>query len=216
MTSNFDSARFWESRYRSGGNSGSGSFGRLAKFKASFLNSFVSINNILDVVEFGCGNGAQCSMFNFPKYIGIDVSEKAISDARLAFAHNQGFSFLLSSDKAEAFECDLSLSLDVIFHLIEESVFEKYLRDLFLFSKRFVIIYSSDVDENWSAEHVRHRNFSKAISERYPEWRRVAIVPNIYPFDSQQQEQTSFSDFHIFSCLDEPCRLYVPSRADLE
>jgi len=42
----FDSDEYWESRYKSGENSGAGSYGRLAKFKAKIINNFVSNNNI--------------------------------------------------------------------------------------------------------------------------------------------------------------------------
>ena len=47
------SADYWEARYRDGGNSGAGSYGRLALFKARFLNDFVRSENVQSVIEFG-------------------------------------------------------------------------------------------------------------------------------------------------------------------
>jgi hypothetical protein len=38
--SGFSSANYWERRYADGGTSGSGSYGRLAEFKATFLNAW--------------------------------------------------------------------------------------------------------------------------------------------------------------------------------
>ena len=35
-----NSTDYWERRYRKGGNSGAGSYNRLARFKAGFLNGF--------------------------------------------------------------------------------------------------------------------------------------------------------------------------------
>lgn len=43
---------------------------------------------------------------------------------------------------------DLSLSLDVIYHLVEDEVFETYINTLFKSARRYVIIYSSNSDDN--------------------------------------------------------------------
>src|SRR5262249_52775171 len=62
---------YWDSRYRRGGNSGAGSYGRLAEFKAEAVNRFVRENHILSVVEFGCGDGAQLELAQYPRYTGM-------------------------------------------------------------------------------------------------------------------------------------------------
>src|SRR5690349_24554192 len=53
------SPSYWEERYRQGGNSGVGSYGQLARFKAQTINRFVAEQAVTSVVEFGCGDGAQ-------------------------------------------------------------------------------------------------------------------------------------------------------------
>ena len=70
---------------------------------------------------------------------------------------------------------DLTLSLDVIYHLVEDTVFECYMRTLFDSSKRYVIVYASDTDDNPIHEgtHVRHRKFSRWIRENAPNWTLV-------------------------------------------
>jgi hypothetical protein len=209
----FGSAAYWDSRYRGGGTSGAGSRGRLATFKADFLNAFVRDNAIDSVIEFGTGDGKQLESFEFPQYIGIDVSKKVIEDSRRKYADNSRHSFLHSTEIAQAEECDLSLSLDVIFHLVEDDVFEKYMRDVFFFGKKYVIIYSSDVDSDWNAQHVRHRSFTKFVATRFREWTLIARVMNIYPFSSSSPDDTSFCDFFIFSKSGQPCILVVPPSA---
>ena len=72
------SAKYWELRYRRGGNSGAGSYNNLAKFKANFLNNFVIENHIKSVIEWGCGDGHQLSLASYPQYIGYDVSKQSI------------------------------------------------------------------------------------------------------------------------------------------
>ena len=48
------------------------------------------------------------------------------------------------TDRAGVFTADLALSLDVIYHLTEDTVFEAYMRHLFAAGSRFVIIYATD------------------------------------------------------------------------
>lgn len=79
------SSWYWEERYRQGGTSGSGSFGRLAEFKAETLNGYVARMAIQSVIEFGCGDGAQLDLARYPRYVGVDVAESSISACRSLF-----------------------------------------------------------------------------------------------------------------------------------
>src|ERR1700754_3603743 len=80
------SAEYWEERYRYGGNSGAGSYNRLAAFKANVLNEFVAANDIRSVIEFGSGDGAQLELAKYPDYTGVDVSDTVLDVTRLKFA----------------------------------------------------------------------------------------------------------------------------------
>ena len=95
VSSAFDSGRFWERRYARGGTSGSGSYGILASYKASFLNRFVSSHAIQSVIEFGCGDGNQLSLSTstYPHYLGFDVSSTVLARLRQRFAHVSTFGF---------------------------------------------------------------------------------------------------------------------------
>src|SRR5260370_40522100 len=126
------SAAYWERRYTHGGTSGVGSYGDLAKSKATFLNDFVRGHGIKSVVEFGCGDGNQLSLADYPSYVGLDVSRAAIGLCRQRFATDPSKSFFLYdgtcfADRGGVFAADLAISLDVIYHLIEDQVFETYM-----------------------------------------------------------------------------------------
>ena len=82
----FDSAEYWRKRYESGGNSGAGSYGALADFKAAALNGFVEQHNIVSAIEYGSGDGNQLSLLHISKYIGLDVSAKAIESLRQRYS----------------------------------------------------------------------------------------------------------------------------------
>lgn len=192
------SKEYWKERYRAGGNSGPGSYNKLAEFKAKVLNDFVGENQISKVIEYGCGDGNQLRLSQYPSYIGFDVSPEAISLCRRAFSADATKSFK-PMDAYASERSDLILSLDVIFHLVEDSAFNTYMERLFDSSTRFVVIYSSNTDK-WAgpqAAHVRHRMFSRWIEENRPEWKLTKRIPNRYPYTGDDMDG-SFCDFHIY------------------
>ncbi len=193
------SENYWKDRYEAGGNSGAGSYNQLAEFKAEILNAFVSENGIRSVIEYGCGDGNQLNLARYPKYIGFDVSSKALSICLKKF-EDDGTKSFMAMETYGGETAELTLSLDVIYHLVEDSVFVDYMKRLLDSSQRFVIIYSSNVDENLggTASHVRHRHFSKWIEDNSMEWKLLKHIPNKYPFDGDAK-RGSFADFYIYS-----------------
>lgn len=125
----FYSPHFWEKRYQNGGNSGEGSYGILAEFKAKIINAFIKDNNIDAIAEFGCGDGNQMRLFQVKEYTGYDISHKAIE---LCKQYNLSNHFFYHLDDYKKEKYKLVLSLDVIYHLIEDDIFEKYMETIFL------------------------------------------------------------------------------------
>jgi hypothetical protein len=195
------SSAYWEQRYKMGGNSGAGSYDRLAEFKANFLNRFVEDHNIASVVEYGCGDGAQLKLARYPLYTGVDISVTAVERCRRSFDGDPCKTFLHSDAQTLKITADLALSLDVVYHLVEDSVFDAYMRRLFDSAARFVIIYSSNVDQVWSGSHVRHRQFTQWIEQNKHDWRLVSFLKNAYPYDEKNPAGSSFADFYIFGLL---------------
>jgi len=192
------SGPYWESRYRTGGDSGTGSSGRLAEFKAEIINEFIVKEVISSVIEFGCGDGRQLQFARYPNYLGVDVSETVVEQCQKRFAENAAFQFMTLNEYAGE-KADVALSLDVIFHLIEDQVFDSYMTTLFNAGERFVIVYSSNY-ESASAEHAPHfrsREFTVWVAAHRPDWQLIRHIPNRYPFNGDGQE-TSVSDFFIF------------------
>jgi len=196
------SQQYWEQRYRRGGTSGSGSYGRLAEFKADIVNSFVKEKGIESIIEFGCGDGNQLSLAAYPRYIGFDVSPTAIKMCTRKFANDKSKSFFLYDplcfiDNHNTFVADLTLSLDIIFHLVEDHVFSKYMEALFDSSTKYVIIYSSNYDSRQSY-HMKHREFTRWVESNAVGWKLLKKIDNVYPFDPSDPDHTSQSDFYIF------------------
>ena len=193
-----NSNQYWTDRYKKGGNSGAGSYGQLAQFKANVLNRFVSEKTIQSVIELGCGDGSQLLLAEYPSYIGFDISEDAINLCNSLFTDDESKTFAHIDDRSDE-KADLAISLDVIYHLVEDSVFQEHLDQLFDSASRFVIIYSSNADklDMVTSKHVKHRNFTVNVGNQYPDWTLVDKIDNQYPYNGIDEE-TSFSDFYIY------------------
>jgi len=196
------SGQYWEDRYRLGGNSGDGSYDRLAEFKAEFLNAFVATHGIASVMEFGVGDGNQLALAAYPSFVGVDVANTAIQQCRTRFAGDPAKAFFTTVEfEAHPVTAELSLSLDVIYHLVEDAVFDTYMRRLFASASRYVIVYASNFDAGADAPHVRHRQFTPWVAGNAKQWRLASHTPNRYPPDANDPANTSFADFFVFERL---------------
>jgi SAM-dependent methyltransferase len=196
------SRTYWEQRYRANGNSGAGSYGRLATFKAEVLNEFVAANAIKRVLELGCGDGNQLSLANYPAYVGFDVSASALERCRTRFAYGSKSFFRYSRNKVLAtydeFRPELVLSLDVIYHLVEDEIFGDYMALLFASNADYVIIYSDDGDVRIDVPHIRNRKFTDWIARSASGWELQQRIANRFAWDAASPSETSFCDFFIY------------------
>jgi len=190
--------RYWKKRYSSGGNSGVGSYGKMALYKAEIINQFIKENSIKSVIEFGCGDGNQLSLANYPTYIGFDISKTAIKICKNKFKSDATKSFRMLR-KYQGDQADLTLSLEVIFHQLEEKNFLKHMQVLFNASKKFIIIFSSNSDDNkdFIGTHMRQWRFTDWVDQNQPDWNLIKHIPNKYPYNKETKEG-SISDFYIY------------------
>jgi hypothetical protein len=105
------------------------------------------------------------------------------------------------SDSAGLITADLVLSLDVIYHLIEDGVYDLHLRHVFGAARRYVVLFTSDA-ENPSlsgefAPHVRNRPVLRDVAERFPAWRLRERIDNPRPW-SRENTSGSIADFFVY------------------
>ena len=230
----FNSKEYWESRYEINGNSDIGSYNKLAEFKATCINEFVNANNIVSMIDYGVGDGNQLSMINTQNkiYTGIDVSPTIINKCKKMFETDNTKTFLLESEINNN-KADLVLSCDVIYHLIEQNVYECYMETLFEMSNKYVIIYAKNEDTTHT-RHVKFRKFTNYIDTHCHNWKLIGHIPNKYPQLSIEtnnvnttpcietnnentspcietnNENTSPSDFYIFENFGEQSMNKIP------
>ena len=195
------SAAYWQRRYAEGGDSGAGSYGKFAAFKARIVNALFDELGIASAIEFGCGDGNQLQLLQVREYVGVDVSADAIALCRRRFAGVPGRRFLLADEAARegsTLRREAALSLDVIYHLVEDAAFESYMRRLFGAATRCVVVYSSDRDADaGDGPHVRHRRFTAWVDEHEPRWTLLRHVPNEHPYQGDWRNG-SFADFYVY------------------
>ncbi|MBT8164697.1 MAG: class I SAM-dependent methyltransferase [Acidimicrobiia bacterium] len=193
------SAELWDAVYAGGGTSGTGSYGRLAEFKAEVVNRLLVEHSIKSVIELGCGDGNQASLIDYPGYLGLDISPTAIGLCRERFGEDptRAFRTYRTGDEL-ADRAELAISLDVIYHLLEDEVYERYMSDLFAVATRFVVVYSSDTDEETEWPEVRHHRFTDWVREHATDWTLQERIPNRYPYVPGDVD-SSWADFYVFA-----------------
>lgn len=192
---------YWEYRYATKGNSGSGSYGRLSEFKAEIFNKFVDDNKIKSILDLGCGDGNQISLFKMDNYFGLDVSKTIIKSNQKRFKNDKTKTFLIYNNKNIDYfkknKVELCISFDVLFHLVENDIFITYLNNLFNTSTKYVLIYSSNQYLNISPYEF-HRPILSVIEKNFKEWELFDVINNKYPYDEQDSDETSLSNFYFF------------------
>lgn len=188
---NFDSKKYWENRYLTNGNSGAGSYGTEAMFKANYINGVIKKYGINSISDFGCGDGNQISLLTgFKKYYGYDFSRttidnciKKLTDKRYQFEYNI----------EDIPISDITISLDVTYHILEDDYFEEYMNSLFMKSNKYVLIYSMNRNDATSQNmsiHLKNREFVGWVSNNYPHFELVETIK--FP------EKTNDIGFYLF------------------
>jgi len=195
----FSTSKYWENRYAKDNNTGVGNYGQISEFKADILNEFVVKNNIGLVIEFGCGDGNQLTVARYLRYLGFDISKTALNICRKRFTGDNSKEFRLV-DTYNGEKAELVLSLDVIYHLIEDSIFDTYMKTIFEASEKYVIVYSTNKAVEQRVKHIKHRRFTDWINTNIPELKLLQYIPNKYSaYMNNCSPDVPISDFYIFT-----------------
>lgn len=162
--SDFAIGEYWDWRYRkTKRGSGEGSRGAAAAAKAAFVNDLIREKQVETVIDWGCGDGEVARQFEVAEYIGLDISTAAveicsrrITGPGRTFLHFDGFT---PPDLPPA---QLALSLDVIFHQVDDDSYRRHL-ELVFGSAPLVCIHSSNHDEQTGVAHFLSRAFVRDI-----------------------------------------------------
>lgn len=188
----FDYKNWWENWYLNGKISGEGSRGDLARFKADTINNFLRKNRVQTVVEFGCGDGINLSLINYPYYLGLDISRTIIQKCIQTFKndHKKNFKLYEPDSFLNNWETvDLVVCLDVLYHVTDEKDYVKLLDDIFSYSAPHVILYTTLYDDGvpHDSPEIKHRNVmdylkkygqytSTIVNQKYPDQSKAEFI----------------------------------------
>lgn len=91
----------------------------------------------------------------------------------------------------------MAVSLDVLFNLTEDNVYETYMDRLMTSTNKYVCIYSSNFERPQN-QHERRRKFSDYIEKNFPEFELIEEIQNEYPYDFTKPNETSLSHFFFY------------------
>ncbi len=190
----FEYQKYWEERYRNEGDSGLGSYGVMAEFKAEVVNALLDELNVRSVVEYGSGDGNNLRYMRYPSYIGLDVAPTAIEKCRMMFRDDPTKSFDVYQPGARAAsdlpKADLVVSLDVLYHIIPDDDYNASLRDIFSSADSHVLLFTSidayQREPYKPGSHVRHRDTLSDLKQ-FPEFTIERIIEQRHPEISSAQ-----------------------------
>lgn len=176
----FDVARYWEARYADGGTSGAGSRGDEAAWKAELVSSVATAHEVTAVLDLGCGDGYVAALMHLPcPYLGYDPAPAAVSRCLLR-KNGTGHRFV---NRLPSGTFDLVLSLDVIFHLVDDEAYREHLGMLFGRAGRYVLAYGTD-REALGAPHWRGRHWTPDVPRGWRlRWRQTGPFKTAWLFE---------------------------------
>lgn len=147
-----DAKLYWNNRYANGLTSGYGSYGEALERKLNWLSGL----DIESIAEVGCGD------FNFGSnllklypnatYTGYDISEFIIQKNKKEYPQ---YTF---TNEFVLPKCDLTLCVDVLYHILDDEECEKMLEELKKGWKKYLAITAYEKAEDLDT-HVRLRKF---------------------------------------------------------
>ena len=176
-----DSNSYWTKRYghfekkKFKGASGNGRMNFRLKYKANVINTIIRKCEVKSVIDYGCGDGLLINLLTVDRYHGIEISQPLVDELLIRFKGQGNYQFgTKACDSGQNF-FDLALSIDVIFHLLEDDVYNTYLSQLFNGKSDFVLIKSSNHNEIGTGKnaHIRHRFFLDDVCSRFPQYELI-------------------------------------------
>jgi len=191
------SHQYWADRYLHTNFQNSSGNGRLKfrlSYKAKMLNKIFKTYEITKVADFGCGDGLLASKLKITKYYGIEINSEIVDNLKNKFLGKNEFEFSTKFESQWRNKIDASISVDVIFHLIEEDVYQKYMNELFFADAKYVVIraYNHKSQGTGRNSHILHREFLNTIKKYFPNYNLVNVSSprrrHIYLSDSDKNQ----------------------------
>ena len=128
-------------------------------------------------MDFGCGDCNQLKYIDLENvdYSGIDVSKHLIDKLKLDFEEHD---FHTHEEIDDISNKKLTMSIDVIYHLVNDNIYHEYMVNLFNKSNNYVLVYSTDINDKGNGSHVKHRKFTDFVRDNHKDFELIEIIKN--------------------------------------
>lgn len=165
----FPNMTFWEWRYRSHPELGSGVGSRGASLneKRRMLVDVLTLVRPTSTLDVGSGDGEATRGLSIPNYTGIDLSNEAI---RMARASRPDDTFYVGTLADYSLEADLTICQDVLIHQSDESTYRDLVRRLLSSPRRALLVsgYEQEPHGDRTMTHY-HEPLSDTIRRYSPD-----------------------------------------------
>lgn len=171
----FPNATFWEWRYLTDPDLGSGTASRGSELldKRQLLSTVVAAvapNSVLDV---GCGDGEATRDLPLPEYVGIDVAPEAVRRAQLGRTEGK---FLVGSIADHPLRADLTICLDVLVFEPDPAAYRDHVARLWESSERALIVSGCERRTDRADPTIHfHEPLSATLSKVAPDAERYPV-----------------------------------------
>jgi SAM-dependent methyltransferase len=176
----FPNATFWEWRYLTNPELGSGvgSRGKPLQDKRALLTALIEVLRPASTLDVGCGDGEATRGMTIENYVGLDVSAAAVRRARACRPDGEYRVGTLADHPVQA---DLTVCLDVLIHQADPTAYHDLVGRLLHSSTRALVVsgYERPFAPTWSMVHF-HEPLSTTI-------RRCEPAAEIYPLREEHQ-----------------------------
>jgi len=198
---------YWNERFKLRKNVGWGSHPKSNwyKQKKDAVRRVLDKDNVLKVLDICCGDCkfiAELPQFqnNSIEYVGIEPTKSIYNQITKEFPDKTFLNItipeLIKTTMNEEF--DLIICYDMLFHLVDDKLYDDFIKWMFNRKTKFVIVSYSDVPEKIQKSEAGHyipRNFYKNIQSIGYWWKRS--------FDANSTEDKTLK-LHIFEVKDRP------------
>jgi SAM-dependent methyltransferase len=179
----FPNATFWEWRYLTNPELGSGvgSRGKPLQEKRALLNALIDVLRPSSVLDVGCGDGEATRGLPIEGYVGLDLSAEAVRRAR---AGRPDGDYRVGTLADHPVQADLTVCLDVLIHQADRAGYDDLVGQLLRSSDRALVIsgYEHPIQPAFSMVHF-HEPLSTTL-------RRLEPVAEIHPLREEHEITT--------------------------
>lgn len=180
----YTNALFWDFRYRMYPDLGSGvgSRGDVLEKKRKMLR-LLGIEHFASVLDIGCGDCETTSGFQFPSYVGVDISEESLKECA---RKHPGGCFKKYENREEIASADFVLCLDVLLHQESKEKYEELIEFAARKARRRLVIsgYRNQSDCDKSHMCFFHEDIVESVEKTgafknvfvFLQYRNLAVV----------------------------------------